>query len=182
MPPDYRRWDFIPNRVTKHGRVLRAETHTVPHTLANRDALLAIVEERNVLLPWKANHDIQPLPISKIQEPQGRHCVCPDSIYSCIRDQKKIRLHTIAIMKFTSALVNRVFFESSMTTSLSYSALSSAGVQQLTVLGLTHTCLCACTVFLDLFLKSTCESEILRRSPNPANLIPTRIFVTIRAL
>ena len=105
MPPDYRRWDFIPNRVTKHGRVLRAETHTVPHTLANCDALLAIVEERNVLLPWKANHDIQPLPISKIQEPQGRHCVCPDSIYSCIRDQKKIRLHTIAIMKFTSALV-----------------------------------------------------------------------------
>ena len=53
-----------------------------------------------------------------------------------------------------------------MTTSLSYSAPSSTGVEQLTVLGLTYSCLCACTVFLDLFLNS-CESEIFLRSPDP---------------
>src|SRR5207244_12647239 len=73
-----------------------------------------------------------------------------------------------------SKSVNRVIFESSMIASLIYSAPSSAGMEQLTVLGLTCSCLCACTVFLDLFLKSTCESEICRRSPNPAHLIRTR--------
>ncbi len=36
----------------------------------------------------------------------------------------------------SSKLVNRVVFESSMTASLSYSAPSSVGMEQLTVLGL----------------------------------------------
>ena len=62
--------------------MLLAEEHTLRHALANRKVLLAIVEERNVLLPRKANHDIEALAVSKIQKPERRHCVCPDSVYS----------------------------------------------------------------------------------------------------
>src|SRR5438132_7726540 len=83
----------------------RAQTHAVAHSLADCEAMLAIIEECNVLFPRKADHDIQPVVISKVEKPAGWHCVCTDCIYPRLRDENKIPLDTIRVMKLIAPFV-----------------------------------------------------------------------------
>ena len=67
--------------------------------------MLAIIEECNVLFPRKADHDIQPVVISKVEKPAGWHCVCTEGIHPCFRHESKIALHPNWIMKLIAPFV-----------------------------------------------------------------------------
>ena len=76
VPAGDLRTDFVADRVAEDGRVTRARCHHPADAPFDRTATPAVLEKRHMVLPWKANHHVQPTLLGSVEQPSRRHRVC----------------------------------------------------------------------------------------------------------
>src|SRR5262249_11119397 len=92
------------NGVAENSRMARTSSHSGTHAIGNCAAPPGLIQERDVLFPRQADHDVQAEFVRLIQNPRGRYTISPDSVDSVCGHAFEVSRHLARVRIFASIL------------------------------------------------------------------------------
>ena len=103
VPADDVRRDFVPDRIAEHGRVPGTGADGLSHTIDDVARTAPLVEKRDVLFPRQADHHIQAVTMSGVEQPARRDGICAETVGSGGGNLGEIALNGFFVVIFRLA-------------------------------------------------------------------------------